>query len=156
MTNSIYIEGRLTAKPQVAFTPNGKKYARFSICYNESHKTPNGEWESTPNFFNCTSWGKTAEYTESLDKGDPVFINGRLKNESYVNSKGEKKSITYIVAFRVQKLSIEKKAAANTPAPQTSSVPSFAPQENIVPNDDFSDFTPVFEDFEPPVFDIPQ
>ena len=151
MTNTVYIEGRLTAKPQAGLTTNGKKYSRFSVCYNENYKTPNGEWASNPNFFNCTSWGKTAEYTESLDKGDPVFISGRLKSESYTNSKGEKKNITYIVSFRVQKLAIEKKSGTSTPAPQSQ---SFAPQETVIQNDDFSDFTPVFEDFEPPEFDI--
>lgn len=134
MINTTYIEGRLTEKPQTEKTPNGKTCIRFTICHNEYYKKGE-EWVQKPNFFRCTAWERTAEYTAKLEKGDPILVSGKLKHESYNTADGQKKHLTYILAMTVQKLAFEKK---ETPAP--------APQ--ILPEmDDFTDFKPVDYDY---------
>ena len=110
--NFVLIEGRLCEKPELKQTKNGKSFCSFTVAYNQPHKLPQpnekGEtWESIPNFFSVSAWGRTAEAACSLEKGDPVSIPGSLRYDSWIDEKNEKKSRTVILADSVRKLAYE-------------------------------------------------
>lgn len=90
--------GRLTKDPEVRYTQGDspKAVAKFSLAVDRRFKNINGEQET--DFFNCTCFGKTAEFCEKyLRKGTKVLVEGRLQNDNYTNRDGQKVTATGIV-----------------------------------------------------------
>ncbi|WP_405676865.1 single-stranded DNA-binding protein [Streptomyces sp. NBC_01511] len=78
--------GRLTADPEIRFTPSGKAVASISLAFNSRRKNPQTqEWEDADVFFvRGTAWERLAEnVTESLAKGMEVLVTGELRTESW-------------------------------------------------------------------------
>jgi single-strand DNA-binding protein len=90
----IIIEGRLTADPELRFTPSGKAVANFTIASNDRVKGSSGDWEDGPaTFLRCTLWERQAENAaESLTKGMLVHAEGKLSQREYEKD-GEKRTV---------------------------------------------------------------
>jgi single-strand DNA-binding protein len=68
-------------------------------------------------------WGKQAESCgEYLDKGSGIFVEGRLQTRDWEGKDGQKRTVTEVVAERVQFMSRTKGAAVGAPA----AAPAFA------------------------------
>ena len=81
--------GRLTRDPEVRYSQgaNQTAVARFSVAVDRRFKR---EGEPDADFFNCTSFGKQAEFVEKyLHKGTKVVLVGRLQNNNYTNKDGQ-------------------------------------------------------------------
>ena len=81
--NKIILMGRLTRDPEIRYSQgeNSLQIARYSIAVDRRFKR-NGEDEA--DFFNCTAFGKQAEFVERyLKKGTKVLVSGRLQNDNY-------------------------------------------------------------------------
>ena len=63
-----------------------------------------GEWkDSEPTYVPIIVWGDQAERcNDRLKKGMPVYVEGRLKTNSWQSTDGTKKSRLEVVASRVQ------------------------------------------------------
>ena len=88
--NKVILMGRLTRNPEVRYSrgENALAVANFSIAVNRSRKN-NGEEET--DYFNCTVFGKQAEFAEKyLKQGTKVAIIGRIQNDNYTNKEGQK------------------------------------------------------------------
>jgi single-strand DNA-binding protein len=86
--NKVILMGRLTRDPEVSSSTNGTTFARYSIAVDRRFKR---EGEPDADFFNCTSFGKQAEFTERyLRKGTKVVVTGRIQNDNYTNKEGQK------------------------------------------------------------------
>ena len=104
--NSVTIEGRLGSDPEKKGNENGP--VLFTVCWNQNRKLPSGEWESTPNWFDVKTWGKTRDTALGLRKGDLAVVEGRLKQEVWEKD-GQKRS----------KLVIEAQSVAVVPKGET-------------------------------------
>lgn len=116
--------GRLTADPELRFTPNGKAVADISLAFNSRrlNKTTN-EWEDADVFYVRGSlWERHAENAaESLAKGMEVVVVGELRTETWEKD-GQKyskaalliRSIAPSLAFSVAK--VTKDAASQNGA----------------------------------------
>lgn len=102
--NSVHLMGNLSRDPELRFLPNGKAVANFSIAMNHKWKTESGEQKEDVCFCDITVWGKTAENcAQYLKKGRPVFVSGRLKQETWDDKQtGAKRSKLGVVAETVQ------------------------------------------------------
>ena len=61
--------------------------ARFSVAVDRRFKR---EGEPDADFFNCTCFGKQAEFVERyLHKGTKVVLCGRIQNDNYTNKDGQ-------------------------------------------------------------------
>ena len=91
------IRGRLTADPELRFTPNGAAVANFTIAEDVRKKQPTGEWETVATtFWRCSIWREAAEnVTNSLHKGDAVLAVGQAKQRDYEHN-GEKRSVVEV------------------------------------------------------------
>lgn len=88
--NSIIIMGRFTKDPEVGASQSGNTYARFSIAVDRRFKK-DGEQEA--DFFNCTAFGKKAEFVEKyMKKGTKVVVNGEMRMDRVTK---DGKTITY-------------------------------------------------------------
>ena len=102
--NSVHVIGRLTRDPELQQTPNGVSVAKFGIA---SNRQVNGE-ERT-DFFEVVTWQKQAETIAAhLTKGRKVFVEGRLTQEQWDSSAGEKRSRVIITGESVTFLDFPK------------------------------------------------
>jgi len=106
--NKVIMMGRLTRDPEVSSSTSGTTFARYSIAVDRKFKR---EGEPDADFFNCTSFGKQAEFVEKyLKKGTKVVVTGRLQNNNYTNKDGQK---VYDVRIMVEEVEFaESKNAA--------------------------------------------
>jgi single-strand DNA-binding protein len=74
--------GNLASEVSLRTTASGRAFASFRIASNpRKFNRATNQWvDSDPNYFTVTCWGALAENAqESLKKGDPVVVNGKLK-----------------------------------------------------------------------------
>jgi single-strand DNA-binding protein len=134
--NKVLLIGNLTRPPELRYTPNGTAVADLRLAVNRNYTTAAGEKREEACFLTVVVWGKQAESCgEYLDKGSGVFVEGRLQTRDWEAKDGQKRTVTEVVAERVQFMSRTKGpgAAAGQGAPPP--VPSFA-EEATGPSDD--------------------
>ena len=110
--NKVIMMGRLTKDPEIRSTQDGKTIARFSLAVDRRFKR---EGEADADFFNCTAFGKTAEFTEKyLTKGTKILLTGRLQNDEWTNREGKKMTSTGIIVDELE-FAESKTAKADKP-----------------------------------------
>ncbi len=92
--NKVILLGNLTRDPELRYTPKGTAVARLGLAVNRSYKTDSGESKEEVTFIDVDAWGKQAELiSQYLRKGNPIFIEGRLKLDQWDDKQtGQKKS----------------------------------------------------------------
>ena len=107
--NKVILMGRLTRDPEVSSSTSGTTFARFSIAVDRRFKR---EGEPDADFFNCTSFGKQAEFVERyLKKGTKVVVSGRIQNDNYTNKEGQK---VYSVRIMVEEIEFAESKNASS------------------------------------------
>lgn len=102
---SITVTGRLVRAPERKDTGPTK----FSIACERSWKDKAGEWQKQTSFFDVVSWSKQGFVG---DKSDPVFVAGRIEQETWEDKQtGQKRSRVVIVAEVARKLEREPSRA---------------------------------------------
>ncbi|MBO4697854.1 MAG: single-stranded DNA-binding protein [Lachnospiraceae bacterium] len=109
--NKVILMGRLTRDPEVRYSQgaNSTAVARYSIAVDRRFKR---DGEPDADFFNCTVFGKGAEFAEKyLKQGTKIVITGRVENDNYTNKDGQKVYGTRILVEE-QEFAESKNAAA--------------------------------------------
>lgn len=102
--NKVIIMGNLTRDPQLKDLGT-IKVCKMSIATNEKYKRRDGTMTEETCFVEANAWGKTAEFCQQyLHKGKPIFIEGRLKLEQWVNDEGKQNSKHSIYIEKVELL----------------------------------------------------
>lgn len=128
MANSITLNGRLTADPELRFTSNGKPVATFTVADDYGHRDRNTkEWvKDGTTFLSVEVWDHLAEEcSEKLSKGQAVVVVGEVRQRQYETRDGEKRS-----AFEVKNVSAvgpllrryPPKGFQSSPPPQSQDV----------------------------------
>jgi len=118
--NKLFLIGRLTRDPEIRYTQGetALAIANFSIAVNRKYKH-DGEPEA--DFFNCTAFGRQAEFVEKyLKQGTKIVLTGRIQNNNYTNKNGEKVYSVQVLTEEIE-FAENKNASsgqASTPAPQ--------------------------------------
>lgn len=90
--------GRLTADPDLRFSPSGVAVVTVNLAFNARRKNQQtGEWEDGDVFFvRGTAFRQEAEnIAETLTKGTEVMVTGRLKTDQWEDREtGQKRSAT--------------------------------------------------------------
>ncbi len=96
--------GNVTRDIQLRYTPSGTPVTEVGMAVNDRRKNSNGEWIDETTFVDVTFWGRTAEVaSEYLSKGSPVFVEGRLKLDTW-EKEGQKNYKLRVVCDRMQLL----------------------------------------------------
>ena len=107
LRNNVNLVGRLTKDIEIKKTNSGKEVATFSLAVND--KKVNDQQVSF--FFNIVAWEQCARYLKQYaGKGDLIGVNGRLTTRSYQNTRGDKVTVTEVVADDVMLLNKAKQA----------------------------------------------
>ena len=102
--NKVLLMGNLTRDPEVRYTPKGTAIANLGLAVNRTYTTESGEQKEEVTFVDIEVWGRQAETAgQYLSKGRPVFVEGRLKLDSWEDKEsGQKRNRMKVVAERVQ------------------------------------------------------
>lgn len=112
--NTAIMMGRLTRDPEIRNASNGTAVASFCIAVDRRFKR---EGEPEADFFNCSAFGRTAEFIEKyLKKGVKVVISGSVQNDNYTNKEGQKVYATKIFVDSVE-FAESKNASDSAAAP---------------------------------------
>lgn len=97
--NKVMVIGRLGRDPEMRYTPSGRPVTTFSVATSRSWNTADGERRTETEWFNVVSWGNLAEICKQyLNKGQQVYVEGRLQTRYWDDAEGNKHSSTEIVA----------------------------------------------------------
>jgi single-strand DNA-binding protein len=99
--NRVMLFGNLGADPELRVTPGGQAILKLRLATNESYLDRNNVRQERTEWHRVTIWGKRAEgLGKILQKGDSLFVEGRLQTSSYEKN-GEKRYSTEVVATNV-------------------------------------------------------
>ena len=93
---TITVVGNLTADPELRFTPSGAAVANFTVASTpRMFDRQSNEWkDGEALFLRCNIWREAAEnVAESLTKGTRVIVSGRLKQRSYDDREGQRRTV---------------------------------------------------------------
>jgi single-strand DNA-binding protein len=83
--NKVLLIGNMTRDPQLSIIPSTQnQVCDFGLAVNRTWTGPDGIKKEEVTFIDCTCFGKTAEIlTKYKKKGDPLFVEGRLKLDQW-------------------------------------------------------------------------
>ena len=127
--NKVILMGRLTRDPEVRVSTGEKQtnIGRFSIAVDRRFKR---EGQPDADFFNCTCFGKQAEFIEKyLHKGTKVVVVGSVQNDNYTKQDGSQVYSVQImvdeIEFAESKNSSEGSGAGYQPAQPSAGANDF-------------------------------
>lgn len=97
--------GNLTRDPNLRYTPNNTAVCSFGLATNRAWNTEDGQREERTDFHNVVSWAKLAEIcNEILQKGDKVYVEGRMQTRDWKVDDGPDRRVTEVVIDNMIKL----------------------------------------------------
>ena len=126
--NKVMLMGNLTRDPEKRYTRGDNPVAHFSVACNRNYTDrKTGEKKQVVSFIPVVVWGAQAENcSQYLQKGSPVFVEGRLASRSWETPQGERRSRIEVVAQSIQFL---------RRAPQGEYTGSSQPEQESVKDD---------------------
>lgn len=107
--NSVTVTGRLTANPELRYSPEGTAFATFGLAVN---RPPRGGQDQQPVWIDVIVFGAQAEAVgEHLAKGRKVGVVGRLDLDRWVGNDNTLRTRHKIVASDVEFLDQPRPAA---------------------------------------------
>ena len=91
--NKVLLMGNLTRDPQLSYLPSQTAVVEIGLAINRKWRSREGEEKTEICFIDCNAFGKTAEnINKYLKKGNPLFVEGRLKFDQWTAQDGSKRS----------------------------------------------------------------
>jgi single-strand DNA-binding protein len=91
--NKVMLMGNLTREPQLSYLPSQTPVVEFGMAINRTFRKQDGSQGEETCFVDCQMFGKRAEVINKyLKKGDPLFVEGRLKYDQWQAQDGSKRS----------------------------------------------------------------
>ncbi len=104
MINKVTLVGNIGQDVELKQTQSGKAVARLSLATNESYKDSAGEWQQKTEWHTVIVWGQAAEKAGQYQKGEMIYLEGKLSHRSYEDREGVKRKVTEVVASYIRKL----------------------------------------------------
>jgi len=101
--NKVIIVGNLGRDPELRYTPQGTAVCNFSVATTEKRRDKSGDFQDVTTWFRVTLWEKKAEVAAKyLQKGKPVYIEGRLKIDEWTDRDGNNRYTLDVTATDMQ------------------------------------------------------
>ena len=128
--NKVILIGNITRDPQLSYLPSQTPVVEFGIASNRRYKKQDGTQGEDTCFVDCQMFGKRAEViNQYLKKGDPIFVEGRLKFDSWEKD-GQKRSKLRVF---VENFEFLGKGGAQGGSGQSTSAPMGSPNTGGAP-----------------------
>jgi single-strand DNA-binding protein len=87
--NKVMLIGRLTRDPQMKYLPSQTAVCEFGMAVGRKFKSATGEQREETTFVDCACFAKSAEiFNQYMSKGKQVYIEGRLKLDTWEDKNG--------------------------------------------------------------------
>ncbi len=123
--NKVILIGNLGKDPETRYLPSGDAVASITIATTESWKDKKtGEKQEHTEWHRISMFGRRAEVAgEYLHKGDPVYIEGRIRTRKWQDQEGKDRYSTEIVCDQMQFLASKKREDGDKTEPQRRDPP---------------------------------
>lgn len=123
--NRVTLLGNVTRDPDVRTTPTGQTLCTFGLATNRVWKDHAGQRQSMAEYHNVVCWSRLADLAHQyVQKGKPLYVEGRLKTRVWNSEAGMKLFRTEIVLEDIVLLGQKENAAL------------LAAAEDVLPLDD--------------------
>jgi single-strand DNA-binding protein len=96
--NKVQLIGNLTRDPELRYTPTGAAVCTIGLATNRTWTTDSGEKKEETEFHRVVAWNKLAELcSQLLTKGRKIYVEGRLRTNTWVAQDGSNRSTTEVV-----------------------------------------------------------
>jgi len=117
--NRVLLLGNLTRDPILKTLPSQTQVCEFGLAANRKFRTPAGEDKVDTVFVDCAAFGKTGEtIVHYCHKGQPLFVEGRLRYDAWEDKQGVKHSKLSVVVENFQFIGSREGANQNKSEPQ--------------------------------------
>jgi len=91
--NKVILIGNLGSDPEVRYLESGSAVAKFNIATTESYTNKSGERVDNTEWHRIELWEGLAKVAEKyLKKGNQVYIEGRIRTDSWTDKEGQQKT----------------------------------------------------------------
>jgi single-strand DNA-binding protein len=130
--NRVVIAGYVTKKPEAHYLPSGTPVANVLVGESSRYEDGSGETKEHTNWHSLSFYGKLAQVALALEKGDNVYINGRIEQRQFTPRDGSKARVVHeIVVTQCHVIAPPIRSASGTES---------------VPGTDVVDGTPIGDD----------
>jgi single-strand DNA-binding protein len=137
--NKVMLIGNLTRDPNLRYTPSKTAVCSFGIATNRSWTTDDGQTEERTDFHNLVAWAKLAEICDQiLQKGDKVYVEGRLQTREWKTDDGPDRRVTEVVIDNMIKLASPHGWNNDDDSSEEAKKESSAQEESAEPSEDES------------------
>jgi len=134
--NKVILLGNLTRDPQLSYLSNHTAVVEFGLAVNRTYKKQDGSQGKETCFVDCQMFGKRAEVINKyLHKGDQLFVEGRLRFDSWQAQDGSKRSKLRVFVENFEFIG-GKKSSENTQDNTSGSNPDWVGDNPESPTDD--------------------
>jgi len=122
--------GVVTADPELKYVgANNTALCTVSLAFNRNFKAKNGDWQKEACFMRAQLWGPRAErMSELVRKGQPIYVNGYLKQDEWTNKEGQKR-VAHSITIQDFQLCQKNDNAKSNQTKQQSSQPDRRTEE---------------------------
>lgn len=135
--NKMTIIGNLGADPEVRYLDGGAVVAQFNVATTEKYTNRNGDKVEQTEWFRVELWNEQAKVAEKyLKKGNPVYIEGRLRTELWTDKEGKERTSLRVRASTMQLLggpASDRQDDGYAEAPRQQQQAAPAPQPQAAP-----------------------
>lgn len=101
--NKVFLIGRLTQEVDFRYLASGNPLAILNLATNRVFKDRSANLREEVEYHRIVVWGKLAELCRNyLTKGRLVFVEGRIKSRSWVDTQGNKRVSYEIIAENIK------------------------------------------------------
>lgn len=112
--NKVIVAANLVSDPELK-TVGDTSVVRFRVAINRKFTTKTGEKREESTYIDCEMWGARASViSEYITKGDPILIEGHLKQENWETKDGEKRSKILVSVEDFEFMNAKKSAEPKT------------------------------------------
>lgn len=101
--NKVFLIGRLTQDVDFRYLPSGTALTVINLATNRIYKDKLGNIKEEVEYHKVIAWGKLAELCRQyLNKGRLIFVEGRIRSRTWLDSQGNKRISYEIVAENIR------------------------------------------------------
>jgi len=109
--NRIELIGNLGRDAETRFTIANVSVTSVTLATTNSYKGKDGNWVNDTTWHNVIGFNLSDSVKESLKKGIPVYLSGRLSKRDYTDNDGNKKLAVEVVADTIFALTANAKSS---------------------------------------------
>ncbi len=95
--NVVILTGRLTADPELRYTPQGTACTSFNLAVDRASR------DDSTDFPTVVAWRETAEFAcKYLHKGSKIVVRGEIRTRNYDGQDGKSHKVTEVQADRLE------------------------------------------------------